>query len=251
MTHESSFSPLAAASELSDTPWRAAMRAQRVAGRDAIAAAARGRRRRGRAGGGGHRVDRRGRRLSGRGDGQVRAGDHARLGGEAVGRRHRARRQVVGVGDAPERLAGGNGVCGRHGRRGHQGARGHRGQQGTEHGALTTTVPAVPTRAARCSVNLQAAVHLRFSAPMTAAQAKLWLQKWRWYERNTLPVEPRAHPLGDGQARGVRALAGARQRARGAARGAPGGGRRDAVRARGVDHRAGRRPRAHRRGDAS
>ena len=22
---------------------------------------------------------------------------------------------------------------------------------------------------------------------MTAAQAKLWLQKWRWYERNTLP----------------------------------------------------------------
>jgi acetyltransferase-like isoleucine patch superfamily enzyme len=36
-------------------------------------------------------------------------------------------------------------------------------------------------------VNLQGAVHLRFSAPMTAAQAKLWLQKWRWYERNTLP----------------------------------------------------------------
>jgi acetyltransferase-like isoleucine patch superfamily enzyme len=24
-------------------------------------------------------------------------------------------------------------------------------------------------------------------APMTAAQAKLWLQKWRWYERNALP----------------------------------------------------------------
>ncbi|MCW3047154.1 MAG: acyltransferase, partial [Solirubrobacterales bacterium] len=22
---------------------------------------------------------------------------------------------------------------------------------------------------------------------MTAAQAKLWLQKWRWYERNSLP----------------------------------------------------------------
>ena len=40
---------------------------------------------------------------------------------------------------------------------------------------------------------------------MTAAQAKLWLQKWRWYERNTLPVEPRAHPLGDGAPRGVRA----------------------------------------------
>ena len=36
-------------------------------------------------------------------------------------------------------------------------------------------------------MNLQATLHLRFSAPMTAAQAKLWLQKWRWYERNTLP----------------------------------------------------------------
>ena len=44
-----------------------------------------------------------------------------------------------------------------------------------------------PTLGARCSVNLQGAVHLRFSGPMTAAQAKLWLQKWRWYERNTLP----------------------------------------------------------------
>ena len=56
-----------------------------------------------------------------------------------------------------------------------------------KHGALPTTGRPVPTRAARCSVNLQAALHLRFSAPMTAAQAKLWLQKWRWYERNTLP----------------------------------------------------------------
>ena len=36
-------------------------------------------------------------------------------------------------------------------------------------------------------MNLQPAVHLRFSARMTAAQVKLWLQKWRWYERNTLP----------------------------------------------------------------
>ena len=36
-------------------------------------------------------------------------------------------------------------------------------------------------------MNLQGALHLRFSGPMTAAQAKLWLQKWRWYERNTLP----------------------------------------------------------------
>jgi acetyltransferase-like isoleucine patch superfamily enzyme len=36
-------------------------------------------------------------------------------------------------------------------------------------------------------VNLQGAVHLRFSAAVTAAQAKLWLQKWRWYERNSLP----------------------------------------------------------------
>jgi acetyltransferase-like isoleucine patch superfamily enzyme len=40
---------------------------------------------------------------------------------------------------------------------------------------------------ARCSVNLQAALHLPSSGPMTAAQARLWLQKWRWYERNSLP----------------------------------------------------------------
>jgi acetyltransferase-like isoleucine patch superfamily enzyme len=48
-------------------------------------------------------------------------------------------------------------------------------------------VAASSTGATRYSVNLQGPVHLRFSGPMTAAQAKLWLQKWRWYERNTLP----------------------------------------------------------------
>ena len=30
--------------------------------------------------------------------------------------------------------------------------------------------------------------------PMDPADVKLWAQKWRWYERNSLPVEPRAHP---------------------------------------------------------
>ena len=33
----------------------------------------------------------------------------------------------------------------------------------------------------------QRIVRLRMYPPMTAAQAKLWLQKWRWYERNSLP----------------------------------------------------------------
>src|SRR5213075_2852361 len=84
-------------------------------------------------------------------------------GAGLTGGGHRARRQVVGIGDAPERFAGGNRVSGRHRRRGHQGARGHRGQQGTEHGALPTTGAPILTGAARCSVNLQAALHLRFS----------------------------------------------------------------------------------------
>ena len=52
---------------------------------------------------------------------------------------------------------------------------------------MRTTVRAAPTAHLRCSVNLQAAVHLRCSGPMTAAQARLWWQKWRWYERNSLP----------------------------------------------------------------
>jgi acetyltransferase-like isoleucine patch superfamily enzyme len=52
---------------------------------------------------------------------------------------------------------------------------------------LRTTVRAAPTAHLRCSVNLQATVHLRSSGPMTAAQARLWWQKWRWYERNSLP----------------------------------------------------------------
>ena len=149
MTQESGFSPLAAASALSDTPWRAAMALSVSPGCDAVATAARGRRRGGRAGGGRRRADRRGRRLAGRGDRQVRAGDDARLGREAVGGGHGARRQVVGGGDAPERLAGGNGVDGGHGRRGHQGARGHRGQQGTEAWGVAYHRPAVRDAAPR------------------------------------------------------------------------------------------------------
>jgi acetyltransferase-like isoleucine patch superfamily enzyme len=52
---------------------------------------------------------------------------------------------------------------------------------------LRTTARVLPTAYLRCSVNLQATVHLRCSGPMTAAQARLWWQKWRWYERNSLP----------------------------------------------------------------
>jgi acetyltransferase-like isoleucine patch superfamily enzyme len=52
---------------------------------------------------------------------------------------------------------------------------------------LRTTARVLHTAHLRCSVNLQAAVHLRSSGPMTAAQARLWWQKWRWYERNSLP----------------------------------------------------------------
>jgi acetyltransferase-like isoleucine patch superfamily enzyme len=52
---------------------------------------------------------------------------------------------------------------------------------------LRTTTRVMSTAYLRCSVNLQATVHLRCSGPMTAAQARLWWQKWRWYERNSLP----------------------------------------------------------------
>jgi acetyltransferase-like isoleucine patch superfamily enzyme len=52
---------------------------------------------------------------------------------------------------------------------------------------LRTTAEAPRTVHVRCSVNLQATMHLRCSCPMTAAQARLWWQKWRWYERNSLP----------------------------------------------------------------
>jgi acetyltransferase-like isoleucine patch superfamily enzyme len=52
---------------------------------------------------------------------------------------------------------------------------------------LRTTARVPRTVHLRCSVNLQAMVHLRCSGPMTAAQARLWWQKWRWYERNSLP----------------------------------------------------------------
>jgi acetyltransferase-like isoleucine patch superfamily enzyme len=52
---------------------------------------------------------------------------------------------------------------------------------------LPTTDGTRTSLVARCSVNLQRAMHLRSSGPMTAAQARLWVQKWRWYERNSLP----------------------------------------------------------------
>src|SRR5919197_4439064 len=61
-------------------------------------------------------------------------------------------------------------------------------------------------------------------------------------------VEPRPDPLGVRAPRGVRPLAGARQRARGAARGPPGDRPQHAARARRMDHRAGRCSRADRRG---
>ena len=85
----------------------------------------------------------------------------------------------------------------------------------------------------------------------SAAQARLWAQKWRWYERNSLPWNRAQIHWQLDAPRSVRALAGARQRARGAARGAPGGRRRRAAGAGRVDHRARRRARAHRRGHAS
>ena len=60
-------------------------------------------------------------------------------------------------------------------------------------------------------------------------------------------LEPRADPLGAAAPRGVRALAAARQRARGAARGPAGDRRGRPVRARRLDHRAGAGARPHRR----
>src|SRR3954468_1594174 len=61
-------------------------------------------------------------------------------------------------------------------------------------------------------------------------------------------LEPRVDPLGARPPRGLRALAGARQCARGAARGPPGDRREHAAGAQRLDHRASRGARAHRRG---
>ena len=63
-------------------------------------------------------------------------------------------------------------------------------------------------------------------AGRSRGELRLWAQKWRWYERGSLPWNRARHALGGHAPRSVRALAGARQRARGAARGAPGAGRR-------------------------
>src|SRR5436305_10288374 len=51
---------------------------------------------------------------------------------------------------------------------------------------VTTNRPWNPAPA-RSYVSWQRIVRLRMYPPMTAAQAKLWMQKWRWYERNSLP----------------------------------------------------------------
>ena len=56
---------------------------------------------------------------------------------------------------------------------------------------------------------------------MTAAQARLWLQKWRWYERNSLPWNRARLHCELARRRVLRALAAPRQRARDAARGPP------------------------------
>ena len=80
------------------------------------------------------------------------------------------------------------------------------------------------------------------------ARLRLWAQKWRWYERNSLPWNrARIHWEFMRREAFVR-WPRARQRARGAARGPPGARRGGAARAGRVDHRAGRRARAHRRG---
>src|SRR5436305_11261974 len=51
---------------------------------------------------------------------------------------------------------------------------------------VTTNRPWNPAPA-RSYVSWQRIVRLRMYPPMTAAQAKLWALKWRWYERNSLP----------------------------------------------------------------
>ena len=73
------------------------------------------------------------------------------------------------------------------------------------------------------------------------AELQLWAQKWRWYERNSLPWNRARIHWELMRRRRVRPLAGARQRARGDARGPAGDRRAHAVRARRVDHGARRR----------
>ena len=77
--------------------------------------------------------------------------------------------------------------------------------------------------------------------------SRLWLQKWRWYQRNSLPWNRARDPLAADAPRRVRALAAGGQRARSAARGTPGGRGRRAVRAGRLDHRPGARAGADRR----
>ena len=86
---------------------------------------------------------------------------------------------------------------------------------------------------------------------MTAAQAKLWLQKWRWYERNTLPwnrarihwefARREAFVRWPVHGNVLEALREGRLEVGAGTLFEPGR----------LDHRAGRRARAHRRGHAS
>ena len=84
-----------------------------------------------------------------------------------------------------------------------------------------------------------------------ARQARLWAQKWRWYERNSLPWNrARIHWEFMRREAFVRwPVHGNVLEALREGRLEVGAGR--AARAGRVDHRAGRRARAHRRGHAS
>ena len=124
-------------------------------------------------------------------DRQVRAGDDPRLRRQPVRGRHGARspgcwrRRCPTASRRAQRV-----LDGRHRRL--VGAPGRRrpsrpAGNGRARGSAYHRRALAATPAARCSVNLQDAMHLRSSPPMTAAQARLWLQKWRWYQRTSLP----------------------------------------------------------------
>ena len=108
------------------------------------------------------------------------------------------RRQVVRCGDRPQRLAGLHGV--RHGR-GCGRCRNQQDDQEQQQSAraqddvvlrVRVRSPSSPAPhaagnlGARCYDVLQAALHGMLS-DLQAADFKLWAQKWRWYERSSLP----------------------------------------------------------------
>ncbi len=78
--------------------------------------------------------------------------------------------------------------------------------------------------------------------PADARTLRLWAQKWLWYEANSLPWNRARIHYEFMRRRGVRPLAGARQRAQRPARGPARGRREHAARARRVADRAGRGP---------